>query len=187
MPCSLRIRRRAYSLPLYSPFHIVKDCWEGTLDNPLLLNIWCPCCWLTSAVWWALMHSWEGYTHLRDSSTTSLLASNAGTKAVRSLLSSVRVAGKSCCLGACDSGELWKACVSLHMQVVPLGWWRLLSALRCQPTTVLTSPMPSPETVLAPVGFLIPDPWSFILNSELMPCEDCLCQLHPSDEVKIKL
>lgn len=191
MPCSLRIQRRAYSLPLYSPFYIVKDCWGEpwiipsyrifdvhTVDQPQLCEE-LPCIPVGFMVTYGMAKfiSYDGHM-----SWPHVLASDSGTKAV-GLCSAAWGWGKFCCLRAWDNGALWKACANIHMQGDPLGWWCLLSALR-QPTTVLTSPIHSPETMLAPVASMIPDPWNFILTSQLMPCQDCLGQLNPPHEAK---
>lgn len=40
---------------------------------------------------------------------------------------------------------------------------------------------------VAPVSFAIPDPWKYILTSELMPHKNCHCKLQPPHEQNTKL
>lgn len=91
MPCSLRIQRRAYSLPLYSPFYIVKDCWGEpwiipsyrifdvhTVDQPQLCEE-LPCIPVGFMVTYGMAKfiSYDGHM-----SWPHVLASDSGTKAV---------------------------------------------------------------------------------------------------------
>lgn len=88
-------------------------------------------------------------------SAVLLLASDGDTIAVRSLLSTTKVAGKTRSLWTFDSRVLcvWKASASTAMQVVPLRGCCLLLALQCQSVTVGIPPTPSLESVLASVRF----------------------------------